>query len=233
MRTERQIEEYMRGVRADITDRDELAYRWRLYGMDLPPRHNRDIGNDPIVSDFGAEKKIRAYIANIKQCYQEGIGLFLSAPTGMGKTRAITQVMRAAAQSGRSGSYFTALDFEWELKKTIGDKDYREQFEYKTTYTKYSGFLVIDDMGKEKVGDSWARSQFERIFKKRSDKRLPIIIATNLDWDSWCEEYGVSVSDVVRASLYKIKIFCANFRDIEEKEIFEMFEGKDKISESK
>jgi len=75
-------------------------------------------------------------------------------------------------------------------------------------------FLALDEMGKERVrdGDSFIRSQIERILKSRFDDGYPTLLATNADPSDMEKFYGASVASMIEGKYQTVTLGTGDFR---------------------
>lgn len=151
--------------------------------MEIPPRY---FGKS--LDNFGGHKTE----VDVARCtIHAGQSVFLSGECGTGKTHLAVALMNwwyANRYTGRSlrGSalFLSAVEFFIALKNTFGDSGTSED----SVLSRYSStpFLLIDDLGAEKISD-WSRQQFFTLIDRRYRNKLQTIITSNLDLTQVCE----------------------------------------------
>ena len=104
--------------------------------------------------------------------------LFISGPTGTGKTHVAAAIANELIKTGTSVICMTMIDMLERIKRTFSKGDVDEDRVlriYKTV-----PLLVIDDMGKEPPTE-WAVSTVYNIINGRYEAYLPTVITTNYD----------------------------------------------------
>lgn len=107
--------------------------------------------------------------------------LFISGPTGRGKTHLAIGIMREMIKAGKSNMYFKYIpDLLIELKNTFdaGKETHITEKDVMDRYSEYR-FLVLDDMGVEKPTD-FAVAALDTIIDRRLRYLLPTVVTTNL-----------------------------------------------------
>ena len=110
-------------------------------------------------------------------------GLICSGATGLGKTRAMWQLMRRlACEELRDIRYYQAHDFFYNLQSNInyGHDDARGWIEAVARRE----IVFIDDLGQEAITTAradWAQNWFFRFLDIRVGEGLPLYITTNLN----------------------------------------------------
>jgi DNA replication protein DnaC len=121
---------------------------------------------------------IELYASDFKKSYIEGKSICLAGGHGVGKTTAITTILKLASHKGYSCLYTTLSDIVSALTQNNDDK-----FNCKKELSMVD-FLAIDEVDQrffnqsEFSSDLFARS-FELIIRNRIHNKLPIILATN------------------------------------------------------
>lgn len=124
----------------------------------------------------------RAQISRVITWEPQAKGMLLSGPTGRGKTRACWQLLkRLYAEQGVECRWYHAMDFFTELHECIkyGRDDARGWIEA----VAWRNVVFMDDWGQEvnlKAREDWAQSWFFRFLDLRLERRLPLIITTNM-----------------------------------------------------
>ena len=134
---------------------------------------DRDFFGDPRLL-----AKYEEYIADLKASYINGVSICFAGAHGVGKTMAVTCILKKAAQKGFSCLYTTLSDIVNTLTSASNEDKYLARRELALV-----DFLVIDEfdsrfMPSENAADLYARS-LEGVFRTRSQNKLPTLMCTN------------------------------------------------------
>lgn len=172
--------------------RHAIAKRWSSARMSM-------IDIDPV------KEYAKAVLDNV----EEGLGLILAGPPGVGKSFALAALthhfMRKAAGAPDRFPrldyvYITAPEF-FDLIPVVGDSidEFRGQ-----SYLKTFGhvpLLVVNDLGKEYRGgklDEQVPMKLGRILRTRSEEKLPTFISTNLAPEAIRANYGNAITSLLQ-----------------------------------
>ena len=114
--------------------------------------------------------------------FPEGQGLILRGESGTGKTVCLWHIARQLDMSGSPWEFRTAVQLGRELARSAKDME----LDYTLAKTP---FLLIDDLGKEKLTASVAASLWELI-EYRTSRRLPIIATTRYAGDTLVRRFS-------------------------------------------
>jgi len=134
--------------------------------MDLPPRIL-----DPI----------RAYVRDLPQNVDQGRGLWLSGPSGTGKTSAAIAIAKEALQRSYTVSFRTVPDLLSQIRTTYRDNAL-DSYESLRAKLEEVDLLLLDDVGAEQT-TPWVLEQFYVVINSRMLAQRPIIVTTNLGSD--------------------------------------------------
>lgn len=212
MRFESEVEDYAARIKLDCTAEDYVTnvdlYRSCIpfdfwYVRDKDVEYNRDLW----------EGCVKKYIGNLKLAHRRGYGLFFEGDNGVGKSMFISHVLLQAIKAGYSAYYTTVLDLDFNLKRGMNCPEIMERMDEMLA----ADFLALDELVKErfKDGDSWMRTQVERILKGRNDNNHPTLTASNASLDDIGSEYGSSVKSVLAGNKYQHAVFdSGDFREL-------------------
>lgn len=225
MRTEDQVLDFKPEARKEHLDScpecgglDHGHSCWTTYGQALRlyescvPRDFWKYTNDDVVGNveqFNA--LVKPYMAKLGTALKSGYGLIFLGDNGVGKTMfACLTLMRALAR-GYSGYYTTLLDLDHNIKRGFNDVDMQKRLEWYLT----SDFVAFDELGKEqfKAGDSFSRTQVERILKGRFEDSMPTLIATNASLEELEEMYGPTLSSIFQGKYTHIMLDPGDYRE--------------------
>jgi DNA replication protein DnaC len=158
------------------------------------------------------DEVVRPYIAKLATALRNGYGLLLLGDNGVGKTMFLSFVLMAACRRGFSAFYTTLPQLAHDIKRGFGDRDVQRRLDWYLT----SDFVAIDEMGKErfKTGDSFMRTEVERILKQRYDDARPTLIATNADLPELETMYGATITSVFTGKYQMATLEPGDFRKV-------------------
>lgn len=133
----------------------------------------RDFKGDPRLL-----AKYNEYTQDLKASYINGSSICFAGTHGVGKTMAMTCILKKASQKGYSCLYTSLSDIVNVLTMGSGEDKYLAKRELALV-----DFLVIDEfdprfMPSENASDLYARS-LESVFRTRSHNKLPTLMGTN------------------------------------------------------
>lgn len=112
---------------------------------------------------------------------QQALWLFLTSPSGYGKTHIAVGICREFLKKGLSARYIYVPDLILELKQGF-DEVGMQSYQSKMNFFKSVKLLAIDDLGTES-STPWVREQLDTIIDHRYVNKLPLIITTNKPLD--------------------------------------------------
>lgn len=204
MRLEEEVEEYEARIRGRYDD-DRVSIMRGVYRACVPfdfwyvkdkdVTHNRGVWTDCV----------NRYLENLKVARRKGYGLFFEGDNGVGKTMFLSYILVQTLKAGYRAYYTTVLDLDFNLKRGMNYPAMMERMEEMLEVD----FLALDELSKEqfKSGDSWIRTQVERILKRRHDNNLPTLVAANADFEMIGEVYGGTVKSVLGGGKYRHAMF--------------------------
>lgn len=138
--------------------------------------------------------KVLEYCKRFARRVAEGTqeeSLLLSGDVGRGKTFLASAIANVAVAAHRSVVYFTFAEFLDLLRsaKVEGDEDYREGVQRLLD----ADLIILDDLGAEKVTEFVAQELFT-IINHRMNRRLPMVVSTNLTAAEIEETYGSRIA---------------------------------------
>jgi DNA replication protein DnaC len=153
---------------------------------------------------------VRPYCNNIAKARLRGYGLLFLGDNGVGKTMFLSYVLTRSISSGFTAYYTTLPRLDFDIKRGFNDRSATERLRLMLT----SDFVAIDEMGKEKfkAGDSYIRTQVERILKERFDDSLPTIIATNASIQGLEKIYGATLTSILSGKFEMVTMEPGDFR---------------------
>ena len=123
-------------------------------------------------------EKYNEYISDLKSTYITGKSLCFAGSHGVGKTTAVTCILKKCCQKGFSCLYTTLGDIVSTVIQASGEDRFLSRRELAMV-----DFLVIDEfdprfMSTDNAADLYARS-LEGVFRTRSQNKQPTLMCTN------------------------------------------------------
>jgi DNA replication protein DnaC len=166
-------------VSSDTTSKDELTeelMRYSLSTVKVP-----EIFYEARLSDFS--EKI---VSGLPKLRERG-NLFVTGPTGTGKSHFAAAVVRDVIEEKKYSKHLIGSIIHWvllpellmDIRGTYHPKAVQQEREIFLYYMKFQ-YLVLDDLGAEKMTD-WSLSTLYLIIAKRIETRRHTIVTSNLD----------------------------------------------------
>jgi len=168
--------------------------------------------------DFNAPAIDRRQIETLAtgEFIRRGDNLVIAGQSGVGKSRIVQSVGRAACVQGYRVRYITSADLFRDLTASLADRSLHEALRY------YSNFdlLVIDEFGFDRIEraeSAQAASLLYKVIDSRSPKRSTALV-TNISFEAWADYLGdpplaMAILDrLVVASAIKLKIEGRSYR---------------------
>jgi DNA replication protein DnaC len=123
----------------------------------------------------------------------------------------ISYVLMEAIRRGRTAYYTTLPGLDYDLKRGFSHDELKERLDLMLT----SDFLALDEVGKEYLkgeGGGWIKTQMERILKQRFDDSMPVLLATNMDFDGLSKSYGPTMTSIFNGKYQQVAMMPGDFR---------------------
>lgn len=139
----------------------------------------------------------KAYADSFEMHRRAGTGLILKGPVGTGKTSLAVAVLQEVIRR-LGGGYFIPMVSLMDNLLTMqkGNAEEAVRFERKVRSTP---LLVLDDLGAE-YENSWVLSKVDAIITERYNRKLPVIVTTNLKKGELMGRYQERVYDRLKGS---------------------------------
>ena len=158
----------------------KLAQSIRAMFGEMPERfRDRTFQNyRKLPENSAAYETARKYSAQFPQ----STGLMFFGDVGTGKTHLAAAIAHEQISKGHSVLFGTVPSLLSRIRSTYNDSDNETEREVMQVFYRCS-LLILDDLGKEKVGD-WVEERLYEIVNDRYNRNLPIIITTNVGLES-------------------------------------------------
>lgn len=134
----------------------------------------------------------------------KGSGILMIGETGLGKTHLSLSIANALIQKGFCVAYGSVP----ELVRKIQNEQFGRAEGDTLSLVMDSDLLILDDLGSENSTD-WCVSMLYEIINTRQNRRLPLIINTNLDFDELTARY----QDRLSSRMFSMKILFFSGKD--------------------
>lgn len=131
-------------------------------------------------------------------------GILMIGETGLGKTHLSLSIANELIQKGFCVAYGSVP----ELVRKIQNEQFGRAEGDTLSLAKNSDLLILDDLGSENSTD-WCVSMLYEIINTRQNRRLPLIINTNLDFD----ELTACYRDRLSSRMFSMKILFFSGKD--------------------
>lgn len=155
---------------------------------------------------------VRPYVRKLGRALKRGYGLLFLGDNGTGKTMFMSYVLMAVCRRDFSGFYTTMTQLAHDVKRGFNDRESQRRLDWYLT----SDFMAIDEMGKErfKTGDTFMRTELERILKARYDDGKPTLIATNMDMAELEKMYGATMASMLVGKYEQVIMEPGDYREL-------------------
>lgn len=170
------------------------------------------------------DEVVRPYVRKINRAFKRGYGLLFLGDNGSGKTMFISYVLMVVCRRNLSAFYTTMTQLAHDTKRGFGDRDIQRRLDWYLT----SDFMAIDEMGKErfKTGDTFMRTEMERILKARYDDGRPTLIATNMDISELESVYGATFTSMLVGKYEQVIMEPGDYREVMRKRMRREMSGE-------
>lgn len=167
-----------------------------------------------------AVQEVGDYIANIHQHKEQGTGLTLVGPPGVGKTLLMSIIGMEAHDAGYSVMYLPIAVYlkwllnmiqweQWATAETAWEKLRQDTLAVRNKIN----FLLLDDVGKEyKTDTGFAEHEFDFLVRLRYDLALPTIMTSNLPVHEWSGTYSDAMESFIHEAAPPVAIAVTDHR---------------------
>jgi len=176
-----------------------------LIGMRLPERcwetTVKRFGGGPSVIE-----RLKSYAFNLRKMRQDGIGLFLNGPNGVGKSCIVAHYGKAFRSHGQSVLYARAVELVTSSIETYPMGDAWGGLDL-WQLAKQVDVLILDDLGKEhRSQSSYAETMIEDLLRARYERKGVTLITTNMSGPALVETYKASTLSIIKAMTISLTI---------------------------
>jgi DNA replication protein DnaC len=168
--------------------------------------------------DFNAQAIDRRQIEALAtgEFIRRGDNLVIAGQSGVGKSRIVQSVGRAACAQGYRVRYTTSADLFRDLTASLADHSLHERLRYYTNFD----LLAIDEFGFDRIERAesvQAASLLYKVIDSRGPKRSTALV-TNISFEAWADYLGdpplaMAILDrLVVANAIKLKIEGRSYR---------------------
>lgn len=163
----------------------------------------------PQTADIRA--KIKDYLDSLNEQLENGMGLFLSGSTGLGKTAIASIVLMESLKLGRTGHFFT---LDQCLNLYMGgwkDEEMKKQYQENVLG---ADVLVIDEVGNEpRTNINLVGACLNDILRRRSNNLQTTIITSNLFFKKIKDVYGEETYSILSECVIPFELNGVDFRE--------------------
>jgi DNA replication protein DnaC len=171
-------------------------------------RHRIEI----LESNIEEFEKAKKYIDSISKAIENGVGLYIHGPHGVGKTALAAIVLKTAIKQYYS-AFFSRSTEVVEFARSGWRNENKKA--YWTYVVNNSSFFVIDDIGRlfSDINEA-ERIHIDEIFTKRDDSNLCTIITSNHSLDDNKDLCGDALYSSFKERLIEIKFLGEDYRSV-------------------
>ena len=183
------------------------------------PRHRTiNLPND--ADNFGdAYNAVVHWAASIDERLEDGMGLYLHGPTGVGKTHlAQAALTRIVKKHNVSGLFITAdryTDMVYDEMRNSGElpEPYSDPNLLKYMRRTFD-VLVFDGLGSERATTEFARNAIISLIDNRYEEKLITVITSILPPQDLSRTYGKRIASMLQESCFFIKVDGQDHRTV-------------------
>lgn len=204
------------GVRVDELDPQRLTDH-RLAAANLPPQF---AGKQFEASDAqdAALRVVRTWIRSFKprKLSDSLPGLALWGQAGRGKSHLLSMVVETLIRNtGVDATYRSALELFDELQAGMDSPVYEARWQRVLTVP----VLALDDIGAGRMTD-WRQDRLMALVDHRTQRELPLLIATNVPPAGWEGAFGPRTASRLRGLCLPVRLEGPDRREQEAQQLF-------------
>lgn len=191
----------------------------RIQNLRIPARfRNKGLHTfDTDAGDKDAFDAVSKWYSSLQTNLDEGMGLLLYGPTGVGKTHIAQGLLQhAVANNNLSGAFVTTdrfMDMIYDSQKNDGmlPAPYKDP-----NFLKYIrrifDIVVLDGLGAERATTEFARKEIPSLIDNRYEEQLTTIVTTPLSPNEIGRIYGQRILSILQESCYFIHVEGKDYR---------------------
>lgn len=167
-----------------------------------------------------AFKAIESYRDNLKKMRYMGYGLILFGENGVGKTSALSCLLKEFRSYGQTALYANVEHLRQAVFKPVEITDDYELWDW----SQKVDVLLLDDLGKEHRGKdgpaSFAATELNMLLRVRADSRLVTLITTNQTKAKMVENYSRSMLSIMQTRMLAVHFRGPDLRTEESNDVW-------------
>jgi len=166
---------------------------------------------DVLTGDEEAHTAINSWAKNINEHLQNGMGLYLYGPTGVGKTHlAQAAMIKAIKSNSLSGLFITTdryMDMVYDSERNKGELPdaYSDPNLLKYMRRVYD-IVVLDGLGSERAKTDYAKDALVSFIGNRYEEKLLTVITSVLPPSELTRTYGKRMNSLLQDSCFFINV---------------------------
>lgn len=193
----------------------------RINNARIPPRYKgkKLSGYDADTGDKAAFDAVSSWVKNIEKHIEDGMGLYLYGPTGVGKTHLAQAALTAILEKHTLAGLFVTADRYTDM---IYD-EIRSNGELPESYSdpnllKYMrrmfDILVLDGLGAERSAKDFTRNSLVTLVDNRYEQKLVTIITSVFPPQELTSRYGKKLTSILQESCFFIQVDGVDHRTV-------------------
>lgn len=193
----------------------------RITNLRIPARYAgkslRDF--DTTAGDEEAFNAIKVWMSKLETNLEEGMGLYLYGPTGVGKTHLAQSLLTQVVKTNNlSGIFITAdryIDMVYDEMRNDGElpEPYSDPNLLKYMRRIFD-IVVLDGLGSERATTEFARNAMSALIDNRYEEKLITIITSTLPPAELGRTYGKRINSIVQESCFLVKVEGSDYRSV-------------------
>lgn len=193
----------------------------RIANLRIPARYAGKTFKDfdTNTGDEEAFNAVKIWLSKLETNLQEGMGLYLYGPTGVGKTHlAQSLVTQAVKANTLSGIFITAdryIDMVYDEMRNDGElpEPYSDPNLLKYMRRIFD-IVVLDGLGSERATTEFARNAMSALIDNRYEEKLITIITSTLPPAELGRTYGKRINSIIQESCFLVKVDGSDYRSV-------------------
>lgn len=185
------------------------------------PQRLREAEFDKIQKD-SMKIMVGTYLYNLRKMRFDGVNIYAGGPNGIGKSMALSIVLRAFHFHGQTAIFVTAYEL---LQSSMNDIRYDEDYSLWEMIHR-ADVLMIDELGSEfETKSGYDATTMDAVIRHRYHNKAITLITTNFNRRDFREAYRESMVNVVNGSYLTWETRGDDLRKSESSNVKSIFEG--------